>query len=96
MIYFKYIVLKEKTMPKDRASKLMTISLPVSLYRQAEKAAKDEGRTKSELARECIRKYLHSKKWDALLWYGRQRAAETGLRAEEIEDIVHDTRRHKS
>lgn len=79
-------------MPNQRTSKLMTISLPPSLYKQAAKAAKEEGRTKSELVREGLRKYLEDKRWRGILEYGRRRAMETGLKPEDIEDIVDEFR----
>lgn len=79
-------------MKKRRASKLMTISLPPSLYRDALKTAKQEGRTNSELARESIRRYIADKKWRELLAYGRQRAAQTGVKPEDIEGLVDELR----
>jgi len=46
----------EEAMP--RTAKLLTISLPPDLYTVAERLAKAEGRTKSELFREALREYL--------------------------------------
>lgn len=83
-------------MPNQRASKLMTISLPPSLFKEAAKVAKAEGRTNSELARESIRKYIEDKRWRELLAYGRRNAIKTGLRPEEIEDIVDEIRDRKA
>jgi metal-responsive CopG/Arc/MetJ family transcriptional regulator len=41
-----------------RTAKLLTISLPPDLYIVAERVAKEEGRTRSELFREALREYL--------------------------------------
>lgn len=79
-------------MPNRRVSKLMTISLPQLLYRQAIKAAREEGRTKSELVREGLRKYLADKRWRNLLEYGRRKAIKTGLRPGDMENIVDEVR----
>lgn len=79
-------------MPKQSASKLMTISLPPLLYKQAIKAAREEGRTKSELVREGLRKYLADKRWRSLLEYGRRKAIKTGLRPDDMENIVDEIR----
>jgi len=46
------------TMP---ARKLITISLPPPLLRQAEAVAKEENRTKSELVREALRFYVETR-----------------------------------
>lgn len=83
-------------MPGRRTSKLMTVSLPPSLYAQALEAAKKEGRTRSELVRESLRKYLADKEWNEILAYGRRRTIETGLRPEDIEDIVDGIRSRKA
>ena len=41
--------------------KLMTISLPPPLLRQAEAVAREENRTKSELLREALRLYVETR-----------------------------------
>ena len=41
--------------------KLMTISLPPPLLRQAEAVAREENRTKSELLREALRFYVQTR-----------------------------------
>ena len=82
-------------MPNKRASKLMTVSLPPSLYKEAARLAREEGRTKSELVRESLRGYIAEKKWLSLLEYGRRRSLETGLRPEDIENIVDEVRGKK-
>ena len=82
-------------MPNQRASKLMTISLPPSLYEAALRAARAEGRSNSEFVRESIRKYLSDGKWKALLDYGRRKAIAIGLRPGDIEGIVDGIRSKK-
>mgnify|MGYP001609573917 CR=1 FL=1 len=79
-------------MPNQRTSKLMTFSMPPSLYREAIRAAREEGRTNSELVRESVRKYIADRRWRKLLDYGRRKALETGLRPDEIEDIIDELR----
>lgn len=79
-------------MPSRRTSRLMTISLPPSLYKEAVSLARKEGRTNSELVRESIRKYVAGSRWQELLAYGRRRAMETGLATQDIEGIVDEIR----
>jgi len=44
-----------------RSTALVTVSLPQELARQAEKVAKEESRTKSELLREALRLYIDTR-----------------------------------
>ena len=41
-----------------RTTKIVSLSIPPELLRQAERVAKEEGRTKSELFREALRRYV--------------------------------------
>jgi len=44
-----------------RSTALVTVSLPQELARQAEKVAKEESRTKSELLREALQLYIDAR-----------------------------------
>jgi metal-responsive CopG/Arc/MetJ family transcriptional regulator len=44
-----------------RSRKLVTISLPPALLREAERVAREENRTKSELLRESLRFYVETR-----------------------------------
>lgn len=65
------------------------------MARAAEKTAKEEARTKSELIREALRQYLWGRRWKALRQYGEQKARELGIREEDVDDLVHDARAAK-
>ena len=41
-----------------RTSRVFSLSIPRELLRQAGRVAKEEGRTKSELFREALRRYV--------------------------------------
>ncbi|MCG2772792.1 MAG: ribbon-helix-helix protein, CopG family [Desulfobacterales bacterium] len=45
--------------------------------------AKEENRTKSELVREALRRYIADREWEKLTRYAREKAAETGIKTEE-------------
>jgi CopG family transcriptional regulator/antitoxin EndoAI len=61
--------------------------------REVEKAAKEENRTKSELIREALRRYLDDREWEKLTRYARLKSAETGIKTEEeIQRVVDDFR----
>lgn len=76
-----------------RTTKTWSISLPPKLEKEAEKAAKDENRTKSELIREALRRYLETRKFRKLQAYGAKRARELGIVSEDdVDRLVHEYR----
>lgn len=80
-----------------RTSKIITISLMPDFLREIEKVAKEEKRTKSELVREALRRYMAAREWDRLSRYARKRAAKAGIETEEdIQWIVDEFRREKT
>ena len=78
-----------------RTRELLTISLPPRFLKDVEQVAKKEGRTKSELAREALRRYVsEQREWETLLRYGRQQAKKLGVRSEEdVARMVKEYRR---
>jgi CopG family transcriptional regulator/antitoxin EndoAI len=69
------------------------MSLPPDLLKEAERLAKKEGRTKSELLREALRRYIEERKWQDLQSYGTRRARRLGAAAEDVERLVGEHRR---
>jgi predicted transcriptional regulator len=57
----KYYVLHTKGGPDVGTRKLITISVPPPLLKQAEQIAREENRTKSELLREALRFYIDAR-----------------------------------
>jgi len=76
----------------SRTTKVWNISLPPDMAEQAEAVAKKEARTKSELVREALRQYMWSIKWKDLQSYGQKKAKELGLREDDGEQLVDQTR----
>ena len=75
-----------------RTSKLVTISLLPELLEEVERLAKAEKRTRSELFREAIRRYIEDKKWERIYRYGRLKAQEEGLAEADVERMVDEYR----
>lgn len=74
-------------------TKAVSITMPVAMYKEAEKLAKDENRTISELLRETIRKYIAAKQsWGELTAYGSARAAHLGIKPGDINGLIHEGR----
>jgi Arc/MetJ-type ribon-helix-helix transcriptional regulator len=76
-----------------RTTKTITFSLPPDMAEQVEKTMKAEGRTRSELLREALRRYFRQRQeWQRLLEYGQRRAGELGIRPEDVDRLVHEDR----
>lgn len=78
-----------------RTTKPVTISLPADLLQAAERAARAEARTRSELIRDALREYLASRRWQRLRRWGAETAARLGLRNEADLERLLERVRHK-
>jgi len=77
-----------------RTTKTWTISLPPGLVREAERSAKEENRTKSELVREALRMYLEERRWRKLQQKTALQAQALGIRTgEDVDRLVHAGRK---
>jgi len=76
-----------------RTTKILSLSLPPELLREAETLAKREGRTKSELLREALRRYVQAQEWRSLQLHGAKRARRLGIRANDVERVVAEYRK---
>lgn len=77
-----------------RTTRTWTVSLPPNLVREAERTAKEENRTRSELVREALRVYIEERRWRNLQRDTAARAAVLGLRSEDdVERLVDAGRR---
>ena len=66
-----------------RKTKLITISILPELLEKFNRLAKEECRTRSELFREAMRRYVEEKEYQNLTRYARQMAEKTGIKTEE-------------
>ena len=71
-----------------RITKTVTLSLPPEMDKKISALMKKEGRTRSELLREALRRYMEEQEWKETLRYGRMRAKEKGITEDQVEDIV--------
>ena len=67
-----------------RITKLISFSIMPDFLREVEKVAREENRTKSELIREALRRYIEDREWEKLTRYSRIKSAETGLKRRRI------------
>lgn len=79
---------------KMRATAIWSFCLPPEMVRELEKIAKEENRTKSELIREALRRYVEARKWQQLQAEMAARARQLGIETEaDVERLVDAVRR---
>lgn len=76
-----------------RITKVITFSLPPKMVKKIEELKKKEGRTRSELLREALRRYIEDQEWKKILRYGRMQAKKKSISEEQVEDIVDEYRK---
>jgi CopG family transcriptional regulator/antitoxin EndoAI len=77
-----------------RQSKVVTVSIPPKLLKQAERLAQKEQRTKSEVVRDALRLYLNLQNDKGFRLAVRERARALHLQTEEdIERVVDAVRK---
>ncbi len=80
-----------------RASRTFTISLPPELARRVDRAARSEGRSRSELFREAVRQYLERReRWNRIFEYGEERSGALGLDERDVLKAVETRRRSRA
>lgn len=78
-----------------RTTKVVSITLPPAMMAAAERLARKEHRTISELFREALRRYQREREWDEINAYGRAKAREAGIREEDVVGLVKQVRRER-
>ncbi len=63
---------------------------------EAEKIAKEENRTRSELIREALRRYIAERELRRLQRYGMKKAKELGLKEEDVQRLIDEYRAEKA
>lgn len=75
-----------------RNTETITFSLPPDLARQVDRMTRQQRRTRSELLREALLRYLEECEWTELLKYGERRARELGIGPEDVGALVEEYR----
>lgn len=74
--------------------KVVNISMPEELFKEAERLTREENRTRSELYREAIRQYIETRNWQKLQRETAERARKLGITSEEdVERIIGEVRK---
>jgi metal-responsive CopG/Arc/MetJ family transcriptional regulator len=77
-----------------RTTTNISITLTPEMLDSAQKIAKAENRTMSELVREALRRYEKERRWEAIKEY-RKNAEQHGIREEDVVRIIREERTKK-
>lgn len=76
-----------------RPSRTVTVSLSPELAKRADRAARAEGRSRSEIFREALRQYLtRQDRWDRIFSYGEEAGRRAGATEETVIEAVKSRR----
>jgi len=68
------------------------VKMPSSLLAEVQAAAEEENRTREELVREAVERYLKDRRWQRLLAYGEQQARALGLSDTDVPRLIEEYR----
>lgn len=69
------------------------VKMPSSLLAEVQEAAEEENRTREELVREAVERYLKDRRWQRLLAYGERQAHALGLNEADVPRLIEEYRR---
>ena len=76
-----------------RTTKTISLSIPPAMAKKIEELMKEEDRTRSELIREALRRYVEEQEWKKIYRYGEMKAREKGITEDQVESIIDVHRR---
>ncbi len=78
------------------STKNVSITLPPTLLKKAEEVARREGRTKSELFREALRRYVIQSEYRELQRYGMEQSSKRAIKESDVERFVQEVRQERA
>ena len=75
-----------------RSTKTITFSLSPAIADRVDQVMKQQGRSRSELVREALLRYMEECEWRQLFQYGEQRARALGIGPEDVSPLVEEYR----
>ena len=75
-----------------RSTTTVTFSLPPDMAAQVDQLVEREGRSRSEVVRDALRRYIDDAEWQRLLDYGERRSRELGIGPADVERLVDEYR----
>ena len=77
-------------------NKTITFKLPAAIAARVDAASKEQGRSRSELIREAVARYIEDYEWKMLLNYGERRVREMEIGPQDVSNLVEEYRAEAS
>lgn len=71
---------------------IKSLSLPERLLTEVEKVAKAQKRPVNDVLAAAVESYIKDDQWAGLKLYGREKARESGLREEDVDRLIAESR----
>ena len=75
-----------------RTTRTITFSLPPEMADRVDQVMAQEGRTRSELLRDALLRYIEESEWRQVLDYGERRSREQGIEPADVAPLVDEFR----
>jgi len=80
-----------------RTTRAITVSLPLDLLQETQRAAQEEARSRTDLIRDALRQYLASRRWQRLRQWGAETADRLGLKTEaDLQRLLDEARARRA
>lgn len=76
-------------------TKSFALNLAPEVLSQIEDIARKDNRTKTDILREAIIRYIEERKWKELREYGARQAAKLGIKEKDIEWLIQEYRQEE-
>jgi len=76
-----------------RTTETISLSIPPGMAKKIQELMKEEDRTRSELIREALRRYVEEQEWKKIYRYGEMKAREKRITEDQVESIIDVHRR---
>lgn len=84
---------KFKNMPK--INNKIIFSLPFQIIEEIERLMREEKKTRNELLREAIKRYIEEKEWKKIFRYGENRTKRLGIKKGDVEKLIDEVREER-
>jgi metal-responsive CopG/Arc/MetJ family transcriptional regulator len=74
-------------------AELQSVKLPKALLAELQKTAAEQNKSVDEVVQEALRAHLRDREWREIIDEARERTAKLGIREEDVNDLIAESRR---
>jgi metal-responsive CopG/Arc/MetJ family transcriptional regulator len=74
-------------------AELQNVRLPEALLAEVRKAAAAQNKSVDEVVQEALQAHLRDREWQEMIAEARERTAKLGIREEDVNDLIAESRR---